>query len=61
MLYKYYPAGEGYANDADTLTAFINAHLTHSDLGFGQDLAGDPGFVLITESVTPLSVLDVVS
>lgn len=49
MLFKFYLAGEGYANDADTLTEWINEHLHERQ--FDLDLAGEAGFVLTTESV----------
>ena len=48
LLYKYYPQREGYANDADVLTAWMNEHL--HERAYAMNLAGDPGFVLVTES-----------
>lgn len=51
LLYKYYPAGNGYANDADALTAWITEHL--HERGNAMNLEGDAGFVLKTESDYP--------
>jgi hypothetical protein len=54
VIVRYYPGNIVPAiEDAETFGEFLIDHLeSHHPYGFSQDLHGDPGFVIETESST---------